>query len=109
MSAMLMNFFDIVAIGASAGGVKAIMTVLADMPKDFPAPIVFVQHLDPMYKTSMAEILQWNCKLKVKKAENGEDLEQGVVYVAPANRHMLVNNKKNLSRPLRRFISQGHL
>ena len=67
-----MNFFEIVAIGASAGGVKAIMTILADMPEDFPVPIVFVQHLDPTYKTSMAQILQRYCKMKVKEAENGE-------------------------------------
>ncbi len=103
-----MNFFEIVAIGASAGGIKAIMTVLANMPEDFPVPILFVQHLDPTFKTSMAEILQRYCKMKVKDAENGEVLEPGVVYIAPANRHMLVNNRKifltttapvNFSRP----------
>jgi two-component system, chemotaxis family, protein-glutamate methylesterase/glutaminase len=104
----MMSFFEIIAIGASAGGVKAIISLLADMPEDFPAPIVFVQHLDPTYKNTMAEILQWNCKLEVKEAENGEDLKRGVVYIAPTNRHMLVIDKKialtitprvNFSRP----------
>lgn len=89
-----MSFFEIVAIGASAGGVRAIISVLAGMPEDFPVPIVFVQHLDPTYKNSMAEILQWNCSMKVKDAENGEDLKQGVVYIAPTDRHMLVNGRK---------------
>ncbi len=79
-----MNFFEIVAIGASAGGVKAIISVLSDLPEDFPVPVVFVQHLDPTYKNSMAEILQWNCSLKVKDAENGEELKHGVVYIAPS-------------------------
>jgi two-component system chemotaxis response regulator CheB len=89
-----MNFFEIVAIGASAGGVKAIISVLSDLPENFPVPIVFVQHLDPTYKNSMAEILQWSCNLKVKDAENGEELKPGVVYLAPANRHMIINDRK---------------
>ena len=89
-----MSFFDIVAIGASAGGVKAIISILGDLPENFPAAIVIVQHLDPEQKSSMAEILQWNCKLKVKDAENGEDIKQGVVYVATPDRHMLVNRRK---------------
>ncbi len=89
-----MNFFEIVAIGASAGGVKAIISVLSDLPENFPVPIVFVQHLDPTYKNSMAEILQWNCNLKVKDGENSEELKPGVVYLAPANRHMIINDGK---------------
>jgi two-component system, chemotaxis family, protein-glutamate methylesterase/glutaminase len=89
-----MNFFDIVAIGASAGGVKAIDSVLGNLPEDLPAAIVIVEHLDPVHKSSMAEILQWNCKLRVKDAEDGEDIKQGVVYVATPDRHMLVNHGK---------------
>ena len=41
-----MSFFEIVAIGASAGGVKAIISVLSDMPEDFPVPIVYSTALD---------------------------------------------------------------
>lgn len=89
-----MSFFEIVAIGASAGGVKAITSVLADMPEDFPAPIVIVQHLNPMYKSSMAEILQQNCKMMVKDADDRETLTPGVVYIAPPNKHMLVKDRK---------------
>lgn len=89
-----MSFFKIVAIGASAGGVKAIISVLEDLPKDFPAPIVIVQHLDPVYKSRMAEILRRMCKMKVKEAKGGETLTPGVVYVAPPDRHMLVNGRK---------------
>jgi two-component system chemotaxis response regulator CheB len=89
-----MSFFEIVAIGASAGGVKAIISVLADMPEYFPAPIVIVQHLDPVYKSRMAEILQWKCKMKVKEANDGETLKPGVVYIAPPDKHMLVEGGK---------------
>ena len=42
----------------------------------------------------MAEILQWKCNLKVKDAENGEELKPGVVYLAPANRHMIINTRR---------------
>lgn len=89
-----MSFFDIVAIGASAGGVKAITSILGDLPENFPAAVVIVEHLAPEQKSAMAEILQWNCKLKVKDAEDGEDLKPGVVYVATPDRHMLVNYRK---------------
>lgn len=89
-----MSFFEIVAIGASAGGVKAIMTVLADMPEDFPASIVIVQHISRFHKSNMAEILQWNCKIKVKEAYDGEALTPGVVYIAPSDKHMLVSAGK---------------
>jgi two-component system chemotaxis response regulator CheB len=103
-----MSLFEIVAIGASAGGVKAINSVLGDMPKNFSASIVIVQHIDPEYKSRMAEILQWNCKMKVKEAKDGNALKPGVVYIAPPNKHMLVKDKKialtttppvNFSRP----------
>lgn len=89
-----MGFFGIAAIGASAGGVNAITSVLAELPEEFPAPIVIVQHIDPTYECSLAEILQWRCKMKVKEADNGEALTPGIVYIAPPNKHMLVNNGK---------------
>ncbi|MCD1295226.1 chemotaxis protein CheB [Methanocella sp. CWC-04] len=89
-----MSQFDIVAIGTSAGGLKALTEVLSNLPKDFPVPILIVQHLDPRHKSLMAEILQRHSDMNIKEAEDGEDIKNSTVYIAPPNRHMLTTDKK---------------
>src|SRR5512139_2517633 len=83
--------FDMVAIAASAGGLSAISAVLSNLPATFPATIVVVQHLDPRHRSLMAEILARNTTLRVKQAEDGENIQPGTVYIAPPDRHLLVN------------------
>jgi two-component system chemotaxis response regulator CheB len=83
--------FDVVAIAASAGGLRALSHVLAALPEDFPAPIVVVQHLDPRHRSLMAEILERRTPLVVKAAEEGETIYAGFVYIAQPNNHLLVN------------------
>lgn len=89
--------FDIVALAASAGGLKALTDVLSALPADFPAPLVVVQHLDPRHRSLMAEILGKRTALPVKEACEGDRVEPGHAYVAPPNRHLLVNPDKTLS------------
>lgn len=89
--------FDIVAIAASAGGLTAISDVLKALPEDFPAAVVIVQHLDPRHRSLMAEILDRRCRLEVKQAREGDVLKLGVVYIAPPNRHLLVNRGGRLT------------
>lgn len=88
--------FDVVAIAASAGGLNAINVVLANLPAQFPATIVVVQHLDPRHRSLMAEILARNTSLSVKQADNGETMQPGTVYIAPPDRHLLVNSDGSL-------------
>jgi two-component system chemotaxis response regulator CheB len=83
--------FDVVAIAASAGGLNAINVVLSNLPTDFPATIVVVQHLDPRHRSLMAEILARNTSLQVKQAEEGDIVEPATVYIAPPDHHLLVN------------------
>jgi len=89
--------FDIVALAASAGGLKALTDVLAALPADFPAPLVVVQHLDPRHRSLMAEILGKRMALPIAEAREGDRLEPGQVYIAPPNRHLLVNPDGTLS------------
>src|SRR5437016_5903250 len=89
--------FDIVALAASAGGLAAFGAVLSGLPDDFPAALVIVQHLDPRHRSLMADILSRRTKLKVKQAAEGDRLAPGIVYVAPPNRHLLVNSDGSLS------------
>ena len=89
--------FDIVALAASAGGLRAISEILAVLPADFLAAIVVVQHLDPRHRSLMADILSRRTTLKVKEAQEGAQLKPGTAYIAPANRHLLVNPDGTLS------------
>lgn len=89
--------FNVVAIGASAGGLQAISKIVSALPADFPAAIVVVQHLSPLYPSRLAEILSYRTVLQVKQAESGELLRPGTVYVAVPNKHLLVNPDGKLS------------
>jgi two-component system, chemotaxis family, protein-glutamate methylesterase/glutaminase len=89
--------FDVVAFAASAGGVTALMKVLSVLPAKFPAAIVVVQHLDPHHRSLLVEILSRRTSLPVKPAEEGERLAPGMVYIAPPDRHVLINSNGTLS------------
>ncbi len=89
--------FDIVALASSAGGLNALSIMLAGMPADFPAAIVAVQHLDRRHRSLMATILSRRTQLRVKEAEEGDQIMPGYVYIAPPDRHLLVNPNYTLA------------
>jgi two-component system chemotaxis response regulator CheB len=89
--------YDIVAVAASAGGLNALSELLSALPKEFPAAIVVVQHLDPRHRSLMAEILGRRTKLRVCQADEGDRLGPGTVYIAPPDRHLLVNPDGSLA------------
>lgn len=89
--------FDVVAIAASAGGMSALLAVLGQLSADFGAAIVVVQHLDPRHKSLLAEILGRRCSLAIAEAGASDKLEPGHVYIAPPNRHLLVNEDGTLT------------
>lgn len=86
--------FDVVAMGASAGGLGALSHVLRVLPRTFPSSIVVVQHLAPGHKSWIADLLGRSTPLKVKQAEHGEILLPGMVYTAPPDEHLLVGPGK---------------
>lgn len=89
--------FDVIAIAASAGGLVAIRQVLGALPADLAAAIVIVQHLDPKHPSMLASILARRTALTVKEAQEGDVLSPGGVFIAPPNRHLLVNGDGTLS------------
>lgn len=78
----------IVAIGTSTGGPRALQRLLVDLPEDFPAPIVIVQHMPKGFTKSLAERLHRESSLSVKEASHRDRLKKGHVYVAPGGFHM---------------------
>ena len=89
--------FTIIALTASAGGLKALSTLLAALPPDFPAALVIVQHLSPRQPSLMAHILERRIALSVTQAQDGDTLRPGHVYLAPPDRHLLVGPGGTLS------------
>jgi two-component system, chemotaxis family, protein-glutamate methylesterase/glutaminase len=86
-----MSNFEVVAIGASAGGLKALMEVLSNFPADLPATILVVQYLDPRHRSLLVELLQRRCQIKIKEAANDEPVVPSVAYIAPPDRHLLIS------------------
>ena len=83
--------FDLVAFGASAGGIKALISVLGELPAEFPVPVLVVQHLDPKHDTIIAAIFGRRSELAAKLAEAGDLVRPGAVYFAPPDRHLRVS------------------
>ena len=80
----------IVAIASSTGGPAALMHILPKLPKDFPYPVVVVQHIWPGFTTGLTDSLKEKCPLPVESAAEGERLLPGYIYVAPSEHHIKV-------------------
>ena len=89
--------FDVVALAASAGGLTALSSILSSLPPEFPAVVLVVQHLDPRHRSLMAEILSKRSPLEIREAREGDTLSPKTVFIAPPNRHLLVNLDGTLS------------
>lgn len=89
--------YDIVAIAASAGGLTALTSILGKLPKEFGAIVVVVQHLDPRHRSLMPQIIGRRSTMPVYQATDGMEVESGQIYLAPPDRHLLVNRDGTLS------------
>lgn len=81
---------DIVAIGTSTGGPNALAEVFPGIPKDFPVPVVTVQHMPPVFTRLLAERLASRSAIPVEEGVAGGDLIPGQAWIAPGNFHMVV-------------------
>jgi two-component system chemotaxis response regulator CheB len=82
---------EIVAIGTSTGGPKALQQILPLLPRDLAAPILIVQHMPAGFTAPFAQLLNSLCSVPVREATHGESIQNGVVYIAPAGIHMTVD------------------
>jgi two-component system chemotaxis response regulator CheB len=83
---------DLVVVGASAGGVEALRTLVSGLPPEFPAAILVVLHVASEGTSVLAQILGRSGPLPSSFAIDGERLQRGHVYVAPADHHLLVRD-----------------
>jgi len=81
---------DILVIGASAGGVEALQTVVSSLPPDLPATVFVVLHLFPTSESFLPRILSRSGPLLAVHPQDGERIEARKIYVAPPDLHLLV-------------------
>jgi two-component system chemotaxis response regulator CheB len=99
---------DLVVIGASTGGVEALMQIARELPSDFPAPVLVVLHVPAEGRSNLPAILARVGPLPALHARDGERIRPGLIYCAPPDRHLIVRDghigltkgaQENLHRP----------
>ena len=84
---------ELVVIGVSTGGPKALHAIMPDFPADLRVPVLIVQHMPPNFTGAMARRLDGLCPLTVMEAEDGHPLEARHVYIAPGGMQTKVLKK----------------
>jgi two-component system, chemotaxis family, protein-glutamate methylesterase/glutaminase len=99
---------DLVVVGASAGGVEALIRLVGELPPDFGAAVLVVLHLTPDASSNLPAILARAGRLPAAQARDGEPIRPGRIFVAPPDHHLLVRDgrvrlsrapSENLHRP----------
>ncbi|MBX9913747.1 MAG: chemotaxis response regulator protein-glutamate methylesterase [Pseudomonadaceae bacterium] len=85
--------YRLVAIGTSTGGPVALQRVLTQLPANFPAPIVLIQHMPAAFTKAFAERLDKLCRISVKEAEDGDLLRPGLALLAPGGKQMMIDQR----------------
>jgi two-component system chemotaxis response regulator CheB len=88
---------EAIVIGVSSGGMNALTNIFSRLPGDFSIPVMIVQHLSPRSDKEWIKLLDAKSKLRIKEADEKEKIENGKVYIAPPNYHLLVEKNKTFS------------
>lgn len=82
--------YQAIVIGASAGGLEALMSIFKELPAQFPIPIIVVSHRLSVPDSYLNSLLGKSCSLQVQDAEHLDSIHAGNIYVAPASYHLLI-------------------
>lgn len=85
---------NVLAIGASTGGPKALEKLISSFPADMPTVVLVVQHMPAGFTASLSKKLNSKSTLGAKEAEEGDTVEEGIVLVDPGNYHMEIVQKR---------------
>ncbi|MFC1862535.1 chemotaxis response regulator protein-glutamate methylesterase [Thermodesulfobacteriota bacterium] len=81
---------EIVGIGISTGGPKALSEMMPQIPPDINVPILIVQHMPAIFTKSLAKNLDAKCRIDIREAKDGEPVQTNVAFIAPGGKHMKV-------------------
>ena len=88
---------EVVVIGLSTGGPSALEQLLPKLPKDFPVPVLIVQHMPKLFTGALAERLDKCCALRVEQAYDNATIRPGTVWLAPGDAHMEVAPRRAMA------------
>ncbi len=83
----------VLAIGSSTGGPQALFTMLRGLPKVLNVPVLITQHMPRLFTSILAQHITRNCGQTCAEGVDGEPLQKGRIYLAPGDRHMIVESK----------------
>jgi two-component system chemotaxis response regulator CheB len=97
MNEYVKQHIEAIVIGASAGGVKALATILKNLPAGFRLPIVVVLHLPEDHESKLAEIFEQHVSMRVQQAEDKQKIQNGTLYFACAGYHLSIERNRHFS------------
>jgi len=89
--------YEAIVIGVSSGGMNVMQIMFSLLPKDFNTPIIIVQHIGARSDNQFIKILNDKSNLPIKEADEKEIIENGKVYIAPSNYHLMIERDKTFS------------
>ena len=89
--------YEAIVMGVSSGGMQAMKVMFPLFPKEFRIPIIIVQHIGAHSDGEWIKILNYNCNLHLKEADEKERIKKGNIYIAPPNYHLLIEKDKTFS------------
>jgi len=90
-------YYEAIVIGVSSGGMNALRFIFSVLPAGFSIPIIIVQHMSAQSDSEWIKLLNDKSNLAIKEVDEKEKIENGHVYIAPANYHLLIEIDKTFS------------
>jgi two-component system chemotaxis response regulator CheB len=81
---------DIVTVGASAGGVEALIALFEKLPASLPAAVAVVIHRHATHESRLSDVLRWHSLVPVVEPADGQQIEHGCIYLGPRDHHLLM-------------------
>lgn len=89
--------YEAIVIGVSSGGMNAMKVIFSLLPKNFNTPIIIVQHMGARSDSQFIRLLNNQSNVSIKEADEKEEIENGNVYIAPPNYHLMIERDKTFS------------
>ncbi|TDE53402.1 chemotaxis protein CheB [Flavobacterium sp. GT3P67] len=98
-------YYEAIVIGVSSGGMNALKIIFSALPVDFNIPIIIVQHVGAHSDSQWIKLLNEKSPLEIKEADEKEKIENGKIYIAPPNYHLLIEKDKTFSLTIDERVS----